>query len=32
MCSAHNPFDVFLRGSQNKQRLFLFTAITYRFL
>jgi len=25
LCSAHNAFMCFLRGSQNKQRLFLYT-------
>jgi len=31
-CSAHTLYLCVLNGSQNKQRLFLYTALTYRFL
>ena len=30
--SAHTVYLCVLRGSQNKQRLFLYTTLTYRFL
>jgi len=31
-CSAHTMHLCVLYGSRNKQRLFLYTALTYRFL
>ena len=32
LCSAHTVYLCVLCGSQNKQRLFLYTALTYLFL